>query len=344
MKPHLTSINDIAKALGVSASTVSRALKDHPDISEATRNRIKAFAQKVNYRPNALALSLKKSVSNTIGIVIPEIVHHFFSSIISGIEDIAYSKGYRVMICQSNEDFRREEMNVQALLDHRVDGLLVCISKSTTDFKHFKTVFKSQVPMVFLDRVCKEIETDRVITDDFNGARLITSHLIETGRNRIMHLGTLPQLLIGQDRQQGYLQALKDNNIVPDPNLIIKCDTPEDVERNSNEILALAPNIDAVFAVNDFTAVAAMNLLKKHGYEIPGNIAIAGFGDDPIASIVEPPLTTVQQQGYQMGQEAMHLLLERLAKPDENKRSEVKVFQVELKKRKSTLKLSEVNP
>ncbi|MFN3556765.1 MAG: LacI family DNA-binding transcriptional regulator [Bacteroidales bacterium] len=336
MKPHLTSINDIAKALGVSASTVSRALKDHPDISEATRNRIKAFAEKVNYRPNALALSLKKQVSSTIGIVIPEIVHHFFSSIISGIEDIAYSKGYRVMICQSNEDSGREQMNVQALLDHRVDGLLVCISKSTTDFSHFKTVFKSQVPMVFLDRVCKEIETDRVITDDFNGARLITSHLIEMGCRRILHLGTLPQLLIGQDRQQGYLQALRDNQIAPDPELVIKCDTPSDVETHKAQILALAPRIDAVFAVNDFTAIAAMNLLKNHGFEIPRQIAVAGFGDDPIASIVEPPLTTVEQQGYQMGQEAMNLLLERLSEPDKPRKAEVKVFQVELKRRKSS--------
>ena len=338
MKPHLTSINDIAKALGVSASTVSRALKDHPDISEGTRNRIKAFAQKVNYRPNALALSLKKQVSNTIGIVIPEIVHHFFSSIISGIEDVAYSKGYRVMICQSNEDYNREKMNVQALLDHRVDGLLVCISKTTEDFSHFQAVYNNQIPMVFLDRVCKEIETDRVITDDYNGARLITSHLIEMGCKKILHLGTLPQLLIGQDRQQGYIQALKESQIDFDPELIITCDTPGKVDENSDRILEIASRIDAIFAVNDFTAVAVMNLLKNHGYEIPGDIAIAGFGDDPIAPIVEPPLTTVEQQGYQMGQEAMNLLIESLAKPEITKKPEVKIFQVELRKRKSTLK------
>ncbi|TVQ88408.1 MAG: LacI family transcriptional regulator [Bacteroidetes bacterium] len=337
MKPHLTSINDIARALGVSASTVSRALKDHPDISEPTRIKIKAFAQKVNYRPNALALSLKKQVSNTIGIVIPEIVHHFFSSIISGIEDIAYSKGYRVMICQSNEDYEREKVNVQALLDHRVDGLLVCISKTTDDFSHFTSVYNSQVPMVFLDRICKKIETDRVITDDFNGARLITSHLIENGCKRILHLGTLPHLLIGHDRQQGYVQALKDNNIDLDPELIIKCDTPAEVESKKDIILSLAGKIDAVFAVNDFTAVAVMNLLKNNGFEIPKDIAVAGFGDDPIATIVDPPLTTVEQQGYQMGQEAMNLLIERLTMPDnEMKAPEIKVFQVELRKRKST--------
>jgi DNA-binding LacI/PurR family transcriptional regulator len=337
MKPHLTSLNDIARALGVSASTVSRALKDHPDISIATREKIKTFAEKVNYRPNALALSLKLQTSNTIGIVIPEIVHHFFSSIISGIEDIAYNKGYRVMICQSNEDFRREEINVQALLDHRVDGLLVCISKTTSNFEHLKSVFRSQIPMVFLDRVCTEIETDRVTTDDFNGARMITAHLIECGCRRILHLGTKPQLLIGQDRQQGYLQALRDHKIPENPSLIIKCDTPADVATHKSHILSLARKIDGIFAVNDFTAIAAMNLLKEEGYKIPKDIAVAGFGDDPIASIVEPPLTTVEQKGYQMGQEAMNILIERLTSTDKVSKHDAKIFQVELRKRKSTL-------
>ena len=336
MKTHLTSINDIAKALGVSASTVSRALKDHPDISEATREKIKAFAEKVNYRPNALALSLKKQVSHTIGIVVPEIVHHFFSSIISGIEDIAYSKGYRVMICQSNEDYTREEMNVQALLDHRVDGLLVCISKSTSDFHHFLSVYRSGVPMVFFDRVCKEIDTDRVITDDFNGARLITSHLISAGCRKILHLGTHPQLHIGQERLQGYLQALNDHQISPIPELILRCDTPDEVLSRKDELIKLAQNIDGVFAVNDSTAVAIMQILKQKGFAVPRDISIAGFGDDPIANMVDPQLTTLEQQGYQMGQEAMNLLLERLTEKTGISEPRIKVFQPELKIRKTT--------
>ncbi|TVQ12938.1 MAG: LacI family transcriptional regulator [Bacteroidetes bacterium] len=336
MKPHLTSISDIAKALGVSASTVSRALKDHPDISEATREKIKAFAVKVNYRPNALALSLKKQVSHTIGIVIPEIVHHFFSSIISGIEDIAYSKGYRVMICQSNEDFRREEMNVEALLDHRVDGLLVCTSKSTEDFSHFLSVYRSQIPMVFFDRVCKEIDTDRVITDDFNGARLITSHLIETGCRKILHLGTQPRLHIGQERLQGYMQALKDNNLPFVSELTLNCDTPQSVMEHKDIILSMADKIDGVFAVNDSTAITAMHILRENGYRIPEDISIAGFGDDPVANLVFPTLTTLEQQGYHMGQEAMKLLLERLSQTDTELTTRVKVFQPELKKRNST--------
>jgi len=329
-------MNDIAKALGLSVSTVSRALKDHPDISAATTQKVKAFAETINYRPNALALSLKLKTSKTIGIIIPEIVHHFFSTIISGIEDIAYNSGYRVMICQTNDDYRREEINTQALLDHRVDGLLVCISKTTTNFDHLKAVFKSHTPMVFLDRVCSEIETDRVTTDDFNGARMVTSHLIEMGCNRILHLGTKPQLLIGQDRQQGYLQALRDHNIHIDPSLLIKCDTPTDVITNKDYILSIAKSIDGIFAVNDFTAVAVMNLLKEEGYRFPYDIAIAGFGDDPIAIISDPPLTTVEQKGFQMGQDAMNMLINRLTNPDDKRAPESKVFNVELKIRKST--------
>lgn len=339
MKAHLTSINDIAKALGVSASTVSRALKDHPDISEATRNKVKEFAQRVSYRPNALALSLKKQVSNTIGVVIPEIVHHFFSSVISGIEEIAYSNGYRVMICQSNEDFRREQMNVEALMDHRVDGLLVCMSKSTNTFEHFNTAYRNQVPMVFFDRVCKEINTDRVITDDFNGARRITSHLIEVGCRKILHLGTHERLHIGLERLQGYLQALTDHNIPRLPELMMKCDTPADVDHNKDHILKLAPLIDGIFAVNDATAISVMRLLKSHNFNIPQDIAIAGFGDDPVAALVDPPLTTTEQQGYNMGQEAMNLLIKRITDNETIPDSSVKVFQPDLKIRASTNKV-----
>lgn len=344
MKTNLASINDIAKALGVSASTVSRALKDHPDISETTRNKIKEFALKVNYRPNALALSLKQQKSKTIGIVIPEIIHHFFSSIISGIEDIAYNKGYRVMICQSNEDHLREKINVQALLDHRVDGMLICISKNTTQYNHFQPVTDNEVPMVFIDRICKLIDTDRVITDDHNGARMITNHLIMKGYKKIMHLGTSPHLIIGHDRKKGYLAALQENDIFPDQDLILECDTPQRVKFEQKKILEKAPELDAIFAVNDFTAVAVMNLLKKKGYKIPGDIAVAGFGDDPIALMSDPPLTTVKQKGYQMGQEAMLLLLQRLAKPldkpqkEQEKKFTTKIFGAELKIRESTLR------
>lgn len=337
MKGPITSISDIAKVLGVSPSTVSRALKNHPDISESTRQRVQELAARVNYRPNALAIGLKHQRSLTIGVIIPEIVHHFFSSIISGIEDLAYSKGYRVMICQSNEDCKREEVNLQALLDHRVDGLLVSISKGSTDCRHFLRVAGSGLPVVFIDRVCWEIETDRVITDDYHGARLVCNHLIARGSRSIMHLGTPQDLAIGVERYRGYCQALEDHGIALDKGLVFQRDTPGKVIDFKHQLLAMAPRIDGIFAVNDPAAIMAMKILKDGGFRVPDQIRIAGFGDDPVASMVSPSLTTVEQKGFQMGREAVDMLLRRLEQKSLVPQAyQTKVFAASLKAREST--------
>src|SRR5512133_3060556 len=187
MKQHQVTIKDIAHMLGLSVSTVSRALKNHPDISTETRNQVMELAQKLNYEPNALALSLRKSRSNIIGVIIPEIVHHFFSSVIGGIEDYAYGRGFKVMVCQSNENYEREVLNAQALLSNRVDGLLVSIAKTSLNFDHFRNFINQGVPLVFFDRVCPEIESHRVVTDDEYGGYLATEHLIKTGCRNIAH-------------------------------------------------------------------------------------------------------------------------------------------------------------
>ena len=336
MKPTHITIKDIARILGVSPSTVSRALKDHPDISEETRNLVKSFAEKVNYRPNALALSLRKQKSNTLGLVIPEIVHHFFSSVISGMEDLAYSEGYTLMICQSNENYHRELINIQALLDHRVDGLLVSISKTTRDFEHLHNAVNNGIPVVFFDRICDEVETDRVVTDDFEGARLATTHLIECGCRNILHLATTENLLIGKNRYLGYLQALENHNIPFNEEYVIKCDTREEVYAKRKQILALAPRIDGVFAVNDSTAISAMQVLQENGYHIPGDISVVGFGDGPIATIASPPLTTVEQKGYEIGREAVRMLIQRLESPNAQVDIQTRIVPPSLVKRKST--------
>lgn len=336
MKPTHITIKDIAKMLGVSPSTVSRALKDHPDISEETRNLVKTFAEKVKYRPNALALSLRKQKTNTLGLVIPEIVHHFFSSVISGMEDLAYGEGYTMMICQSNENFYREVINLQALLDHRVDGLLVSISKTTREFNHLHNALDSGIPMVFFDRICDELDTDRVITDDFEGARIATTHLIETGCQKILHLAAPRHLLIGKNRYEGYVQALKNHKIPLDENLVLKCDTREEVMSMRQHILTLAPQIDGVFGVNDSTAIAVMQVLQENGYRIPQDISVVGFGDGPIATIASPPLTTVEQKGYEMGREAVRLLIQRLENPGALINNQTKIITPSLVRRKTT--------
>lgn len=336
MKTQPASIIDIAKALGISASTVSRALRNHPDINYKTRQRVQEFARKVNYRPNALALGLKHQRSFTLGIIIPEIIHHYFSTVISGIEEIAYSKGYRVMICQSNEDYQREVINLQALIDHRVDGLLVSHSKATENFQHFVEATESRLPIVFIDRFVKELNTDRVINDDFQGGRMITQHLIERGRRKIMHLAAPRQLVVGRERLGGYMQALKDSGIEFNDELLLQCDTPDGVLAQKDKILELASKIDGIFAVNDFTAIAAMQILQEAGYMVPGQIAIAGFGDDPIASIVKPSLTTVEQKGFEMGKQAVKMLIERIETAHENIGTKTVVFPVVIKAREST--------
>lgn len=336
MKPTHITIKDIAKMLGVSPSTVSRALKDHPDISEETRNLVKTFAEKVKYRPNALALSLRKQKTNTLGLVIPEIVHHFFSSVISGMEDLAYGEGYTMMICQSNENYYREVINLQALLDHRVDGLLVSISKTTREFNHLHNALDSGIPMVFFDRICDELDTDRVITDDFEGARIATTHLIETGCQKILHLAAPRHLLIGKNRYEGYVQALKNHKLPLDENLVLKCDTREEVMSMRQHILTLAPQIDGIFGVNDSTAIAVMQVLQENGYRIPQDISVVGFGDGPIATIASPPLTTVEQKGYEMGREAVRLLIQRLENPSAMINNQTKIITPSLVRRKTT--------
>ena len=338
MKSNHVTLKDIARILELSPSTVSRALKDHPDINEETKRLVKTFAEKVNYRPNALALSLRRQKTNTIGLIIPEIVHHFFSSVISGIEDLAYGEGYNVMICQSNENYQREVIDTQALIDHRVDGILVSISKTTKDFSHLKMAHENGIPMVFFDRICEDILTDRVITDDFKGAHIATSHLIDRGCRNILHLAAPQHLIIGSQRKEGYIKALQDTNIPVDEDLIVKCDTREYVASLREHLLKLIQEkkVTGIFAVNDSTAIAAMQMLQSAGYKIPDDIKVIGFGDGPNAEIACPPLTTVEQKGYETGREAMRLLLQRLENPGIEINYSTKVLTPTLKQRQST--------
>ncbi len=336
MKSHQITIKDIAKILGISASTVSRALKDHPDISPETKRLVQTFAEKVNYRPNALALSLRLSKTFTIGIVIPEIVHHFFSSVISGIEDVAYAEGYRIMICQSNENYTRESIDVQALVDNRVDGILISMSKTTKNFDHFKNIVDNETPLVFFDRICTEIETDRVVADDLEGARIAVSHLISQGCKKILHLAAPHHLLIGKNRLDGYKKALEQNGIEFNPRLILNCDTREDVVALQKQIITLVPDIDAIFAVNDSTAISAMQILQRNGYKIPEQIKVIGFGDGPNATIAYPTLTTVEQKGYEMGREAVRILIDRINNDEPDKEFKTVVLTPELITREST--------
>lgn len=330
MKSSQVTIKDIARILGISPSTVSRALKNHPDISEATKQAVNELAEKLKYEPNAVALSLKQSRSKTIGVVIPEIVHYFFSSVISGIEDVAYDAGFTVIICQSNERYDREVANVKALLSHRVDGVLVSITKETTQFDHLYAIQERKVPMVFFDRIVPEIKTDQVIIDDWQSAYDATKHLIDGGRKRIAHFAGPQNLVIGKERKAGYMQALSDAGLAIDPNLIIVADSFEKAIKATDELLDMDVPPDGLFAVNDLTAIGAMQTLKKRGIKVPEEIAVVGFSDGRFSGITDPNLSSVDQHGYEMGTIAMELLLKRIQEPELNLPAQSRVLKANL--------------
>lgn len=309
------TIKDIAKALNISASTVSRALKDHPDISRETKDAVNNLALKLKYKPNAVALSLKNSRTNNIGVIIPEVVHYFFSTVISGIEDVAYDAGYNVMVCQSNERYVREIINAQALESNRVEGLLVSISKETRILTHFQNLEEKGIPIVFFDRAPEDMEVDRVIIDDFQAAYNGTRHLIETGCRRIAHLAAPATLGIGIKRLEGYKRALKDFGIPFRDEWVIVADSFELAENATRNLMHLSTPPDAIFAVNDMTAVGAMKTLQRMSIAIPQKVAILGFSAGFFSDITTPTLSSVDQHGYKMGVEAAKLLLERIEKP-----------------------------
>ncbi len=338
MRSNQITIKDIARVLGISASTVSRALKDHPDINVDTKKAVNELAIKLKYRPNAVALSLKNSRSNTIGVIIPEIVHYFFSSVISGIDDVASEKGFTVIICQSNESFDREVANARTLLSHRVDGILVSISKETHTFDHLTDLQEGGIPLVFFDRIAPEIDADQVVIDDMEASYKATRHLIETGRKRIAHFAGPQSLLIGRDRLQGYLNALTEAGLPIDNRLIIEADT---FEKARNAVIGMIDtgNIpDGIFAVNDMTAIGAMQTIQRKGFKIPDEISIVGFSDGYLSGITDPNLSSVDQHGYEMGTTAAEILFQRILSNESEYIPEVKVLNADLIIRGSSLK------
>lgn len=309
------TIKDIARELGISPSTVSRALKDHPDISQTTRDAVNELAERWNYRPNPIALSLKSGSSKTIGVIIPDVVHYFFSTVISGIEDVVYQRDYNMILCQSNEMWEHEVKNIRTLLASRVDGILASVAKTTTDYRHYRSILDKDIPLVFFDRAVEEIRTDSVVIDDEEGAYKAVNHLLRSGKKQIVHLSGPPQLAIASNRRKGYLRAMREYRLTPSEEDIVKCDDIESAERMIPGILRRTPRPEAFFAVNDLTAAQTLMIIKRHGLRIPEDIAVVGFTNSQIAKLTDPGLTSVDQKGFEMGQEAARILIERIEKP-----------------------------
>lgn len=343
MKFLQVTIKDIARELGISPSTVSRALKDHPDISVETKKAVNELAEKLNYQPNIVALSLRQKKTNTIGVIIPEIVHFFFSTVISGIEDVAYNAGYNVILSQSGESYPREVTDMKALFNSRVDGMLISISRETTNFDHIESIISKGVPIVFYDRMYNNPNTSKVIVDDMEGAKEAVLHLIDQGCKRIAHIQSAPNLIISEDRLRGYKEALKDRKIEFKEKLIFTCETGtlEEGKSVTQKIFAQPNPPDAIFANNDPLAMGAMMALKEKGLKIPQDVAVAGFSNWFFDELMEPSLTSVDQPGFQMGQEAARLLIRQIElkeKDQDDYKPETKVLKTRLIIRNSSLR------
>lgn len=312
MKKRQITLKDIAKALDLSVSTVSRSLSDHPDISPGTKVLVQRFAKEHKYKPNAFALGLKTNANKTIGVIIPEIVHFFFSSVLSGMQDEAEKDDFNIIICQSNEDYAQEVKATQTLLAAQVQGILVSSSKTTTCFEHFQEIVDNNIPLVFFDRICTGINTDRVVVDDYQGAFTAVCHLIGQGCRRIVFLGASSLLAIANNRRMGYEDALRKHGIVIDEECMPVCDTIELARRIIPLFLAKEQRPDAFFCVNDEVASFCIRMIKQAGIRVPEDISVCGFTNSQIAELIDPALTTVDQHGFELGATAMRLVIDRI--------------------------------
>jgi DNA-binding LacI/PurR family transcriptional regulator len=333
------TILDIAKELNVSKSTVSRALQYHPSISEATTQAIWELARKYNYHPNNIASSLSRSSTRTIGVIVPLLSHYYFSTVISGIEELAYKAGYKVIICQSAESYEREVVVSQTLLSSKVDGLLVSISRETVNSDHFKVFQQKNIPLVFFDRVCSDIEASSVVVDDYLGAFLAVEHLILQGRRRIAHFAGPPSLQISQNRIRGYQDALRQYGLPVEEDLLISCGDGLEQDNGSQaaqQMLDAGIRPDGIFAICDPIAIGVMMTLKKNHIKIPEETAVVGFCDEPIARVVEPQLSSLVQPAFEIGETAAQLLLNQIS--GKTTTVEKKVFTTHLEERESSVK------
>ena len=299
------TMKDLARMLGVSVATVSRALRDSPSISKQRREAIQQFALEQNFRPNIVAESLRNSRRapiKVIGVIVPEFVHYYFSTVLAGIEQEASARGYRLLVACSHEDERREAMLCDDCYRNRVCGIIVAQSKHTVHYDHFVT-------LVFYDRICPAINANRVVVDDYRGTLNAVSYLIERGCRRIAFYGASPNLEIAVNRLNGYKDALYKHGLTPDPELIKLCDNRGDAELITPGLLERSDRPDAFFAVNDETAIGILYTAKRMGLRVPEELMICGFSSSNTATLCDPQLTSVEQNGLEVGREAADMLI-----------------------------------
>jgi LacI family transcriptional regulator len=338
MKKKIT-LKQIAKELDVSISTVSKSLRNSPEIGEETRLKVQAFAKFYHYKPNNIALSLKNRKTKTIGIIIPEIVHHFFSTVINGIEQIANENGYSVVICLSDDSFDKEVLNMELLANGSIDGFIMSLSKETQfkgDFHHITEVINQGMPVVMFDRVTNEVLCDKVIIDDKMAAYEAVQSLIDKGRKKIALVTTVDYVSVGKLRTDGYTKALLDNGLSFDESLIIKIEDIDTCEIIIGKLLE-DKAIDAVLAVNEIFAVTCIKTANKIGLNVPKDLAVIAFTDGMISKYSTPTITTVSQSGVKMGNRAAKIIIDRLESEDDDEENySTEVIETYLVEREST--------
>lgn len=340
------TLKQIAHELNVSISTVSKSLKNSSEIGEETRSKIIAFAKQHNYRPNNIALSLKHRKTKTIGIIIPEVVHYFFSTVIDGAEKYANKMGYNVIIAVSNESFEKEVLNMETLADSSIDGIIMSVAKETLktqDFHHIQETIDFGIPVVLFDRVLNDIACDKVVVDDKSGAEKATQSLLDKGCRNILLVSTQDYINVGKLRTQGYIEALKKNHIIADNRLMIKTKdlmNPEqamyELEKKIEQTIEQNPSIDGIFCVNEIYAAAALKVLKKRAIHVPNDISIICFTDGFISKYSSPTLTTVSQHGEKIGASAAQMLIDKLTSKTPLANYSTKVIECTIVQRESS--------
>ncbi len=339
MKSHQTTIIDIARELKLSKSTVSRALTGHPNVKQQTRVAILELAEKMEYQRNLMSVSLITNKTKTIGIIVPEFVTSFFSQVVIGAQEEARKSDYNVLISQCDEDYNIEVGNAQLMMRNRVDGIIISLTKETKNFDHIKAFQRRGIPVVFFNRVCDEIMAPKVMVNDYDAAFTAVEHLIKTGKRRIAHLAGPPSLAISRKRQNGYIDALNKHHLPVDEDLIISYDLNlSKVKIYIKHFMDMDNPPDGLFAINDPTAMEALQVIKQLGKRIPEDIGVVGFSNDYASRFVEPSLTTVAVPLAEMGRTAVKLLMDMIDTDPADWKLLIKVLDTELIIRNSTVR------
>ena len=313
VKGHRTTVYDIARELNLTASTISRALNDHPSISDRTKKSVMRMSKKLGYQPHRIAAALRNGRSNIIGVIVPVADRNFFASIVRGIEEKANESNYQVIICQTYEDQAKEEAAIEALLNTRVDGIIASLSKRTAQFDHYAKIKSKGIPLILFDRTNEDLGVSHVVIDDYAASYQAVRHLIEQGCTRIAHFTNVEKINIYKERMRGYKTALQDFGFRFDERLVVESDMQlEDGRRSMQQLLKNRIMPDAVFSSSDLGAVGALQVLKENNIAVPDQVAVVGFSNEPFTMFCDPPLTSIDQHCKQMGHTASEMFLEEV--------------------------------